>query len=185
MPVDLPDVKRDVTQLDHFARSGHSQSAKACGSRVFLTVKQFAYQLLSHTCRNNSFAINLKPTLSQRIWNAKGSCLKSKHSAWPISFIFSAKIFTDVHYPLLTKLRYRLETYPTEGSGRREAQPQRMRFGSALSYPLGWDTLLGSQDGALVSWTLQPLAPGSSSHQSLRHGCGLNFILPLSHSTGS
>ena len=34
--------------------------------------------------------------------------------------------------------------------------------------------LLGPGAGALKGWTLQPLAPGSNSHQSLRHGYGLN-----------
>ena len=185
MPVDSPKVKGRVTQFDLFSGWRNTQSLQACISRGFAALRQLTNQLITHGWRYLSVTISKKPAFFQWIRNTKCSGLQSKHCARPISFIFRAKIFTNVQTNLLTKLIYCSLTYPTEGSGRREAQPQRMRFGSALSYPLGWDTLLGSQDGALASWTLQPLAPGSSSHQSLRHGCGLNFILPLSHSTGS
>ena len=185
MPLDLPKVKSRVTQFDLFSGWRNAQSLQSCISRAFVALRQLTNQLITHGWCDLSVPMSNKPTFFQWIRNAKCSGLQPKHSARPISFIFRAKIFTNIQTNLLTKLINCSLTYPTEGSGRREAQPQRMRFGSALSYPLGWDTLLGSQDGALASWTLQPLAPGSSSHQSLRHGCGLNFILPLSHSTGS
>ena len=184
MPVELPKVKGRVTQLDLFSGWRNAQSLQACISRAFSALRQLTNQLIAHGWRDLSVTISNKPAFLQWIRNAKCSGLQSKHCARPISFIFRAKIFTNVQTNLLTKLINCSLTYPTEGSGRREAQPQRLEFGSALSYPLGWDTLLDSQVGALASWTLQPLAPGSSSHQSLRHGCGLNFILPLSHSTG-
>ena len=74
-----------------------NKDAQPSPGRVFLACKQLLNQLGLHLYRNFNVAIPIKPAAAQGVRDAKYFALQSENRARLISFVFRAKIFSNIH----------------------------------------------------------------------------------------